>query len=604
MRPSVLVMTAALLLVSTAVQAAVTATPDRRSAGVKEAFYIIVRAEGTRIGEPVLPHADGLVIQRRPVSTRQQTSVNFINGRVQQNNVREWHYEAWGTQKGDLEVPPIKVVIDGQEEFSKPFTMQISDTPAVQQPTPGARPQLRPEPPSRPQPAQESRPPVGVDDLLILKCEVSSSEVYEGEAVNLVVTFARLEDPGVIVRGDQGNSIVLPTVEGFYESEIKRDERVETINGYPYVVTTFSRPMFATRPGDAVLPSVTWTGRVTAPSSLGPRSYRIERVTEPITIKVKPLPPRPPEFSGAVGRFNVSAELEPGEVEQGEPKVFTVTIAGSGNVDAIAKPTLPPMDWCHVGEPEASVSALAGPLEFEKKFAYTLTPVQGDRQVIPELKFTYFAPDIGSYKTLATRPIEVDVKIAKDEGQLVAVGGSNAQARSTVEVLNTDIEPLLPAEGSLAPAGSHLPLNTIGFGAPPLVFLAGLLWIRRSRRLATDVGYARGLRARTRSEKLLKAAASSKDPGEALFKALTGFVGDKLNLADAGLTSQDVRDVMVKGGFGDSLVEEYVKVLRTCERYRYAGQAMTPVEVAALTESAYSALDHLERETRGGRKKA
>lgn len=585
--------------------AGITVTPDRRTVGVKEAFYLIVRAEGGRIGEPVLPHAEGLVIQRRPASTRQQTSVNFINGRVQQNNVREWHYEAWGTQIGSIEIPPIKITIDGAEELSKPVTIEVSDAaaplPQGARPTPPQPPgqQRQPNQPQQ-QPRANVREQVQVDDLVKITATLSKTEVYEGEAAKLEVRFARLDDPSVIVRGDQGNSIVIPSIEGFYESEIQRDERVETIAGYDYVVTTFSRAVFATRAGDIEIPSVTWTGRVTAPSPLGPRSYRVERITDPITVTVKPLPTRPPEFNGAVGRFNISGELEGGVVEQGKPKVYTVTIAGQGNVDAIAKPALPAMDWCHVSEPEVSVEPLAGALEFEKKFAYTLTPTQVEMHQIPPMPFCFFAPELGSYKTVSTKPLDVYVQPAQDEGQLVVVGGRAAPAQNSVAILNTDIAPLITESRGLAPAGNTLPANAVGFTAPPLAFLACLAYVRRQRRLATDTGFARGIRARSRSQKRIQTAASSKDPGEALFKALTGFVGDKLNLPDAGLTSHDVRGVMEKHGFSESLVEEYVKVLRTCERQRYSGESLGAAEVTALTEAAFAALEHLERETRGG----
>ena len=65
------------------------------------------------------------------------------------------------------------------------------------------------------------------------------------------------------------------------------------------------------------------------------------------------------------------------------------------------------------------------------------------------------------------------------------------------------------------------------------------------------------------------------------------------------MTSHDVRAAMEAQGYTPALVDEYVKVLRTCERQRYAGASLTPDETAALTQAAESALEHLERETAG-----
>jgi hypothetical protein len=278
-----------------------------------------------------------------------------------------------------------------------------------------------------------------------------------------------------------------------------------------------------------------------------------------------------------------------------------VVIAGEGNVDAVPKPAMPPMDWCHVSEPQVSTNPLGGPLEFEKRFAYTLTPHKPEVQQVPEVSFVYFAPDIGNYKTISTMPVEVYVQPAKDAGPLVTAGGQSAPAAVDVKVLGSDIAPPVKAR-ALAPASSSIPLHLAGFGAPPLVFAAGLALIRRRHRLATDTGYARGIRARSRSRKRLAEAARSQDPAEAIFKALVGFLGDKLNLQDAGMTSHDVREIMGLRGFPEEMVQEYVNVLRACERQRYSGAALSPQEATALHEAAARALDHLEQHTAGGRK--
>lgn len=591
---------------ASAAHAGVTLSVDRNSAAVKEQFYLIVRAEGSRIGEPVMPHLDGLVIQRRPSSTRQQTSVNFINGRVQQSNVREWQYVAWATVKGKMEIPPVKVTIDGNDELSQAVTIDIQDgPPGGLNRRPGAlmpQQQEPQQPEPAPQPQARNRGPQGevtLEDVLLIRSEVSKTSIYQGEALNYRVNYSVLDDPSVRVAGDEGNRLNLPSVEGFYEAEIKKQERRDTINEMSYYTTVLERPMFATKPGTFEIPPVQWSGRITAPTALGPRSFRAERVTDKFTIEVKPLPESPANFSGAVGKLNISASLEGGVVEQGKPKSLTIIIAGEGNIDAIPKPQLPAMDWCHLSEPDISVNPLAGALEFEKRFVYALTPMRPDMHQIPQVDFVYFAPDLGSYKTVSTKPIDVFVQPAEDAGKLVVVGGQGAAKNESAELLASDIAPLLTLDGAPAPAGADWPVNAAAFGLPPVAFLAGLAYIRRQRRFATDQGYARGMRARARSRKRLSEAAHSKDPGEALFKALTGFLGDKFNLPDAGMTSQDVRAAMLNYGVSAEVVEEYVKVLRTCERQRYSGAVLSPAEAAALTEAAVSALEHFEAEVAG-----
>ena len=496
---------AALIALAAPAFADVKLSLDRKSAIVRETFYLIVRAEGSRIGEPVLPHTENLVIQRKPVTSGQQTSVSFINGKVQQNNIREWQYEAWATSPGTLEIPPVKVTVDGVDALSAPATIQIQDTPTGAPIAPGQAAPNQPAPPQEPQPGKRGRgqrtpkEELSIDDVVQIEASITKTKVYQGEALAFTVKFRRMDDPSIFVRGDQGNMITLPTVEGFYEAEISRDERNEEIDGINYVTTTFTRPMFATKPGTVTVPPVTWSGRVTAPTAIGPRSFRADRTTEPINIEVAPLPDSPPNFSGAVGRFTISGQMEGGAVEVGKPRKYSIIIAGEGNMDAISKPALPAMEWCHVSEPEVAVNPLKGPLEFEKRYAFTLTPMRGELQQVPQVDFCFFAPDLGAYKTVSTKQLDVFVQAATEADELVTAGGQASVQLGAVDLLNTDIAPIIETAGPLAPAGSHAPLNTLAFGTPPLAFVASLVYLRRQRRFATDLGYARGVRARSRS---------------------------------------------------------------------------------------------------------
>jgi len=586
------------------VHAAVSVTTDKRIAGVNEVFYLVVRAEGSRIGDPILPQAEGLVINRTPVNSSQQTSVNFINGRVQQSHVREWVYEAWATATGSVEIPPVKVTIGGQDELSEPVTMQIQQQPAgnprtqTQTPSAPGTPRSLMEqfftPQRQPSRGTAIRGDVDPEKMLILESAVTKTSVYEGEAFALVITFGRVDDPSVILRGDQGTQLMLPSVSGVYEAEPTREERAEQRDQLPYQFTIFTRAMAATQPGVITIPPLDWTGRVTLPTALGPRTFSLQRSTQAHTVEVKPLPERPGNFSGAVGEFTIAALLEAGPVLQGTPKELRIVVAGEGNPDAISRPTLPEMRWCHLSEPKVEVAPLSGALEFEKRFTYALTPLEAGAQVIPEIPFSYFAPDSGTYDIARTNAISLEVTPAKDASQLVVVGGQTGAA-TMMQAGELDIEPPLGAPETLARTRASWPMNLTGFGLPPLLFAAAWTSVRRRRRFATDVGYAPLMRAQARSRERLNEALRSQEPAAALFKALTGFLGDKLNLPDAGMTSQDVREAMTRRGYAPELVEEYVSVLRSCERASYAGAALEPEAAAQLYTAAESALSHLER---------
>jgi hypothetical protein len=49
------------------------------------------------------------------------------------------------------------------------------------------------------------------------------------------------------------------------------------------------------------------------------------------TFTIKPLPPAPSDFSGAVGRFEFTAKVVPATVAVGEPVTWTLALTGTGN---------------------------------------------------------------------------------------------------------------------------------------------------------------------------------------------------------------------------------------------------------------------------------
>ena len=57
-----------------------------------------------------------------------------------------------------------------------------------------------------------------------------------------------------------------------------------------------------------------------------------------VTIQVDALPNKPTNFSGGVGRFNISASLSKKEVKAGEPVTLRVVVGGIGNLKLIKQP--------------------------------------------------------------------------------------------------------------------------------------------------------------------------------------------------------------------------------------------------------------------------
>jgi hypothetical protein len=100
----------------------------------------------------------------------------------------------------------------------------------------------------------------------------------------------------------------------------------------------------------------------------------------------------------------------------------------------------------------------------------------------------------------------------------------------------------------------------------------------------------------------MQRVADSEDPGEALYRARAGYLSDTHNTVEAGLTSQDARELLEAKGVPLEAVTAVVSVLRACERARYAGGRLTREEVDALAAAAEHSVGQLQAgQRKGGR---
>ena len=219
----------------------------------------------------------------------------------------------------------------------------------------------------------------------------------------------------------------------------------------------------------------------------------------PVSIDVRPLPPAPPGFTGAVGEFRISSKVVPLHVKAGEPVTWTIELSGSGNWPQIRG--LPsreaPADF-QVIQPKPKRTQPPGKL-FEGTLAedVVLVPTKAGSYDLPALDFTYFEPQSGTYKTISAP----GATVTTDPAPSAAAPGQDQTAaapgvpRVTTETPKSETKP--PEEPAsalgdpvLSPASATMPLRmrTLAAACATPFALLGLFWIalafRRAR--ATD----------------------------------------------------------------------------------------------------------------------
>lgn len=129
------------------------------------------------------------------------------------------------------------------------------------------------------------------------------------------------------------------------------------------------------------------------------------------TLTVVPLPAPPADFSGAVGRFTLSATAEPLRPKAGEAVVWRLTLEGEGNWPLIhgLPARLVSRDFDVVGKPRTTEGSGNTPFSGSLSEEVTLIPRVSGGQTLGPVSMSVFDPARGAYVTISAPAIRLDV---------------------------------------------------------------------------------------------------------------------------------------------------------------------------------------------------
>ena len=536
-------------------------------------FVLNVEISGTQqLDEdpPVLPDLSAFAVY---LGSGTSTSMQIVNGRTSLSLTFQHRFQA--TAEGTFEIGPVTVRAGGRDLRTEPLTIRITDGPAPTSRSglPGADGTVAPE------------------DLFIT-ATASKPRVYVNEPVIVEYRiFTRVDVDGYNITQQPGTT-------GFWVEELEDPQaRVEQVvrDGLQYTSAVVRRvALFPTGAGTKTLAPLTLETQVRVQRrsrSLfgdpfgGLFGSRVSVVvgSNPVEIEVLPLPEagRPDAFTGLVGRLEVSASIDRTDAETNDALTYRLEVSGTGNIRTLPEPELGFPSDVEVYPPDVSerVDPTEDGVRGSKIFEYVIVPRAPGQVTIPAVKLAYFDIDAGTYAAAASDPITLTV--AGDP-----VAGPAGRFRTGVDLQRQDIRFIRIAIPGFRPVGGSL-VRSAGFWAivlVPMCAVAGAVAARRHQdRLTGDVAYARRRRAARLAKQRLARAESLRSPDRhrafhaEVGRALQGFLGDKLNLAEAGLIRDEIRARLTSRGVAPGVIDAYLGCLEDCDRQRFA-----PTEPDAL----------------------
>jgi uncharacterized protein (DUF58 family) len=193
--------------------------------------------------------------------------------------------------------------------------------------------------------------------------------------------------------------------------------------------------------------------------------------SDPILIDVQPLPEegKSPLFTGGVGNFEVSAQLDSNRIQAHAPLNFKVSVKGKGNTSLVEFPKVNWPKGLRLYESQGKSKSLGQGLS-EKVFEVVVIPELAGSMEIPPVEFEFFNPESRAYVRRKTAAIPI-VVAPGDPSQAPAaprLSGESADRPDTAP----------PAGGPSYGAIRERDKSSEGFGGQPwwrLVAWAGLL---------------------------------------------------------------------------------------------------------------------------------
>lgn len=528
-------------------------------------------------------------------STSTQQSYQMINGHSSQSCSVTYTYILVAVKNGTYSISGARATVDGKTVTSPSVKITVSGKARSQQ---GGMQQ---------QQGAQVRPSgshISGNDLFI-KVSANKTRVHEQEPILLtykVYTQVELTQ----LNGK------MPDLTGFHSQEVplpqQKSFHLETVNGRPYRCVTWSQyMMYPQMTGKLEIPTITFKGVVVQENrnvdpfeaffngGSGYVEVKKDIIAPGMTIQVDPLPQKPADFSGGVGKFTISASLDHEKVKAGDPVKVRIVVGGNGNLKLIKQPQLQvPTDFDKYDAKVTDKTKLtAAGLTGNMIYDVLIVPRNQGKYQLQPIELTYFDTSANKYKTIRTSPMILEVEKGNGKGGEVA---------DYSQPLDKDIHFIHEGAPEMVNTNDYFfgsTLYTILNALVVIIFLVLLIVFRKQAMEMANIDAMRGKKANKVAGKKLKLAAKLMAEGKSsafydeVLRALWGYVSDKLSMPASELSRENIAEKLASRNASQSDIDTFLEALDECEFERYA-----PGDAAGNMQKTYdkavSAITNIE----------
>ncbi len=539
----------------------------KRGIGVGDTFWISVKLTDidSKLSQPSNVPGAKLVYFSQTGRSSQST---IVNGNFSHTTTVTYTMTLKAEKEGNFKFGPLTV--DGIKSNTVSYSIGKKDTSLSQ--TGGQT--------SSSQDDQNGPKFIGKgDDKLFLRANVSKTSAFEQEAlvytIKLYSSYAGVKFAG---------ATSAPTFDGFVieESKINTIQMdYEIYNGKTYATAEIARYIiFPQTTGDLKVLGNTYTISVNSQEYYKDPDWGHLTINRPVNlnvkpndliVKVKPLPsPRPANFSGGVGEFEIKSELQNSKLKTNHAASIVYSISGSGNLKYLKLPDLnnifPSQLEVYSPSVKENIAVNSNNTVGDISFDYSFMPLEEGEYAIPSVELVYFSPSTGKYETKKAKGYNVEV--AKGEVS------SKSQKKDRL-VYNTKLEDV-----GVNKSSTKLIVDSLSYWlwyiVPILLLIIAISIYRRRINDLADIDLLKSKKANKVARKRLKKAEiclRAKDVDkfyDEILSAMWGYIGDKLRIPISDLNRENVRQKLEDAGVNSEDLDSLISLIDECEFAKYS----------------------------------
>jgi len=518
----------------------------------------------------------------------QSISQSWINGRS--SFQKSYTYILLPLKKGNLVIKQAVIEINGQ--LYKTLPIKINVTNAVQQPNDPNEPAT-----------------VSADNNLYLVADISKTSPYVNEPITVVYKLYFSYNIGIT----NWRELNKPKYNDFWSQNIDikqlvAEEGMFKGERYRYVVLR-KTVLYPQKAGKLEIEPLSLDIDCQVPRGrpnffgqvqLVDDSKRVSAGSKVISVKPLPEAGKPDDFSGAVGKFNFKVTPSRTGLKFGESLDLDVSVTGTGNLKLFSLPkpevpsTLEMYDPEHTENVSTPLTGMTGSISDK----YTIIPQSKGNFPIKPMRFTYFDLSSGSYKTITSPEIMLNVL----DGPGLSNSSPVVSGTNKISVTANKAFAFIKQKTTLKPIESNDFLGSGMFYSlmilPFLVIPALILFRKRKEAEDADIVGNKKKKSNALAKKYLSEAQKQINHKEpfyiALEKAMHNFLKAKLSIETSDMSKDKISEILLSRNANSETIFDFITLTENCELARYAPS--TSVTIQQDYDKAVEIISSLEKQ--------